>query len=220
MGVKNALDAPPESDRFAWAPHPRDTFAFFGHRKAEAELLDAYRAGRLPQAWILGGPQGIGKATLAWRMARFLAAHPDPDAPAVQNARGLDVDPDHPAARKISALSFGDLASDERARIAHQIIAADGDVAEESRAGAVLGPIGIGAIFSNVGPEGPHVGGPVGLRLDDDGHAISRFWPWQRPFVRRMSAITGEYGLHIHHGASPCASGRTKPPGSSGSGGR
>ena len=41
-------------------------------------MLDAYRAGRMPQAWILGGPQGIGKATLAWRMARFLAAHPDP----------------------------------------------------------------------------------------------------------------------------------------------
>jgi DNA polymerase-3 subunit delta' len=110
MGLKNAPDAPPESDRFAPAPHPRDTFAFFGHRKAEAELLDAYRAGRLPQAWILGGPQGVGKATLAWRMARFLAAFPDPAAPAVQQARTLHVDPDHPAARKISALSFGDLA--------------------------------------------------------------------------------------------------------------
>ncbi|WP_294537592.1 DNA polymerase III subunit delta' [uncultured Rhodoblastus sp.] len=110
MGVKYAVEAPPESDRFAPAPHPRDTFGFFGHRKAEAELLDAYRVGRLPQAWIFGGPQGIGKATLAWRMARFLAAHPDPAAPAVQNAQTLDVDPDHPAARKISALSFGDLA--------------------------------------------------------------------------------------------------------------
>jgi DNA polymerase-3 subunit delta' len=110
MGVKSSPDAPPESDRFAPAPHPRDTFALFGHRKAEAELLDAYRAGRLPQAWILGGPQGIGKATLAWRMARFLAANPDPAAPAVQRAQSLHVDPGHPVARKFSALSFGDLA--------------------------------------------------------------------------------------------------------------
>ena len=64
----------------------------------------------MPQAWIIGGPQGIGKATLAWRMARFIAAHPDPAAPAVQQAKNLAVDPNHPAARKISALSFGDLA--------------------------------------------------------------------------------------------------------------
>ncbi len=110
MGVRKPADAPPDSDRFLPAPHPRDTFDFFGHQKAEAELLDAYRAGRLPQAWILGGPQGIGKATLAWRMARFLAAHPDPAAPAVQQAKNLAVGPNHPAARKISALSFGDLA--------------------------------------------------------------------------------------------------------------
>ncbi len=110
MGVKAADDSPPESDRFAPAPHPRDTFALFGHEQAEAEFLDAYRAGRMPQAWIIGGPPGIGKATLAWRVARFIAAHPDPAAPAVQQAKNLAVDPDHPAARKLSALSFGDLA--------------------------------------------------------------------------------------------------------------
>lgn len=110
MGVKRPAEGPPESDRFAPAPHPRDTQLLFGHEKAEAELLDAYRAGRLPQAWIIGGPQGVGKATLAWRMARFLAAHPDFAAPEVQQAKTLAVDPESPAARKISAMSFGDLA--------------------------------------------------------------------------------------------------------------
>src|SRR6266568_3015535 len=109
MGLKRPVDAPPESDRFAPAPHPRDTLAFYGHAAAEAELLQAYRSGRLAQAWIIGGPQGIGKATLAWRMARFLAAHPDPTALAVQNAVSLDVAGDSSAARKISALSYGDL---------------------------------------------------------------------------------------------------------------
>jgi len=103
-------EAPPESDRFEPAPHPRDTHVLFGHRKAEADFLDAFRANRLPQALILGGPAGIGKATLAWRMARFLAAHPDPDAPEVLGAKNLSVDPAHPAARKISALAYGDLA--------------------------------------------------------------------------------------------------------------
>lgn len=109
MAVKRPVEAPPESDRFLPAQHPRDTFEFFGHAAAEAELLQAFRAGRLPQAWIIGGPQGIGKATLAWRMARFLAAHPDPASREVQAATSLDVDPDNSAARKISALSFGDL---------------------------------------------------------------------------------------------------------------
>ena len=103
-------EAPPESDRFEPAPHPRDTYALFGHREAEAELLEAFRAGRLPQAFIFGGPQGIGKATLAWRLARFLAAHPDPGAPEVSRADTLGVDPDHPAARKLASLAFGDLA--------------------------------------------------------------------------------------------------------------
>lgn len=110
MAVRAAAEAPPESDRFAPAPHPRDTSVLFGHEAAERDFLDAYRVGRLPHAWILGGPQGIGKATLAWRMARFLAAHPDPASPAVQQAQSLAVDPNHTAARKFSALSFGDLA--------------------------------------------------------------------------------------------------------------
>lgn len=103
-------EAPPESDRFEPAPHPRDTNALFGHRKAEAELLQAYQANRLPQAFILGGPLGIGKATLAWRLARFLAAYPDPAAPEVLRAHDLGVDPADPVAHKISSLAFGDLA--------------------------------------------------------------------------------------------------------------
>jgi DNA polymerase III subunit delta' len=110
MGVTDREDLPPESDRFEPAPHPRDTTVLFGHDKAERELLDAFRNGRMPQAWIISGPQGIGKATLAWRMARFVAAHPDPRLPAAQRAENLAVDPRNPAVRRISAMSFGDLA--------------------------------------------------------------------------------------------------------------
>ncbi len=57
----------------------------FGHGEAERALLDAYRGGRIPHAWLIGGPRGIGKATLAYRMARFVLAHPDPTAAAVRN---------------------------------------------------------------------------------------------------------------------------------------
>lgn len=100
---------PPESDRFDGAPHPRETLALFGHAAAERELLDAYRRNRLAQAWIVGGPEGIGKATLAWRFARFLLAHPDPAAPEVQAAASLAVPQEHPAARRVATLALADI---------------------------------------------------------------------------------------------------------------
>ena len=58
--------------------HPRETADLFGHREAETALLNAYRSGRIPHAWLIGGPQGIGKATLAYRMARFVLANSRP----------------------------------------------------------------------------------------------------------------------------------------------
>ncbi|HUZ66555.1 MAG TPA: DNA polymerase III subunit delta' [Beijerinckiaceae bacterium] len=110
MARKPSLEASPESDRFEEAPHPRDARALFGHAEAERQLLDAYRSGRLPQAWIIGGREGVGKATLAWRFARFLFVHPDPRASLVQAAGDLSVPFDHPAVRRVSSLSHGDLA--------------------------------------------------------------------------------------------------------------
>lgn len=100
----------PESDRLEDAPHPRETTALFGQGRAEATLLDAYRSGRLPHAWILGGPEGIGKATLAWRFARFVLAHPDPSARAVNAATDLFVDPADPVAHRVAQRSHGDVA--------------------------------------------------------------------------------------------------------------
>jgi len=96
------------------APHPRQTSALFGHAAAEAALLDAYRAGRMAHAWLIGGAPGIGKATLAYRMARFVLAHPDPAAPAVGQAATLAVDPQHLVARRIAAQAQGDLLVLER----------------------------------------------------------------------------------------------------------
>ena len=68
----------------------------------------------MPHAWLIGGPPGIGKATLAYRFARFVLAHPDPTAPEVQEARSLALDPEHPVARRIAAQAQGDLLVLER----------------------------------------------------------------------------------------------------------
>jgi DNA polymerase III subunit delta' len=95
-------------------PHPRETTAWFGHAEAERILLDAFRSGRTPHGWLIGGPPGVGKATLAYRMARFVLANPDPAAPAVQAARSLAVAPDHPAARRVAVQSHPDLLVLER----------------------------------------------------------------------------------------------------------
>jgi DNA polymerase III subunit delta' len=91
------------------ATHPRATTVLVGHPDAEQALLAAYRGGRLPHAWLISGPAGIGKATLAYRMARFVLAHPDASSPDVQSAQSLAVDAKHPVARRIAAQAQGDL---------------------------------------------------------------------------------------------------------------
>jgi DNA polymerase III subunit delta' len=96
------------------ASHPRETAAWFGHRDAEMALLDAYRSGRIPHAWLIGGAQGIGKATLAYRMAKFVLAHRNPQASAVQRAETLHVEANDPVARHVAAGAHGGLLTLER----------------------------------------------------------------------------------------------------------
>jgi len=103
-----------EDDAIGEAPHPRATTVLFGQGQAEAALLAAYRSGRVPHAFLIAGPQGIGKATLAYRMARFVLAHPDPTAREVTAATSLFVEAKHPVARRIAAQAQPDLLVIER----------------------------------------------------------------------------------------------------------
>ena len=106
--------SPAKADSESAAPHPRETSVLFGHREAEAALLTAYKSGRIPHAWLVGGAQGIGKATLAYRMARFVLTHRDPLSPAVQHAATLAIDPNGTAARHIAQDAHGSLLALER----------------------------------------------------------------------------------------------------------
>ncbi|WP_163846458.1 DNA polymerase III subunit delta' [Pseudooceanicola aestuarii] len=103
-------DTRPEPDRVDNAPHPRETPVIHGQDAAQAEFLDAFASGRLHHGWMLTGPRGTGKATLAWAIARFLLSTPDPDQdgglfgdappPAPDS---LHIPADHPVARRMTA---------------------------------------------------------------------------------------------------------------------
>ena len=83
-------------------PDPRANPLLLGHAAAEATLLDALRTHRLHHAWLITGPDGVGKATLAFRFARRLLA----GVPAIDS---LALDPAHPVFRRVAAGSHADL---------------------------------------------------------------------------------------------------------------
>ena len=97
--------APLEADRVGDLPHPRETAALYGQEAAEAAFLGAWASGRLHHAWLIHGPRGVGKATLAYRIARARLLAPEEGGlfgPAEPPAT-LDTDPDDPLARRIAA---------------------------------------------------------------------------------------------------------------------
>ena len=92
----------PEADRLGDYPHPRHTHRLHGHGKVEADLAQAFSSGHMHHAWLLRGTEGIGKATLAYRLAKHVLAHP------MERDRlggSLDVAGDTTAARQVDALS-------------------------------------------------------------------------------------------------------------------
>ena len=80
-------------------PSPRSNPFLLGQEAAESVLEDALASGRLHHAWLLTGPEGIGKATLAYRFARALFA----------GAARLELDPARPVFRRVSKGSHADL---------------------------------------------------------------------------------------------------------------
>ncbi|WP_299733051.1 DNA polymerase III subunit delta' [uncultured Tateyamaria sp.] len=99
-------DETPDPTRVEGAPHPRDTARLIGQDAAQSAFVDAFNTGRLHHAWLITGPRGVGKATLAWRIARFLLATPDPDPDdmfGTPEPRSLEIPADHPVAHRIAA---------------------------------------------------------------------------------------------------------------------
>jgi DNA polymerase-3 subunit delta' len=106
------IETLPEIDRLEGFPHPRDTRELFGHTGAERELAASFAADRMHHAWMLTGPTGIGKATLAYRCARFALAPPKLREAA---GDGLAIPPESITAGQVRALSHPGLAVIRRA---------------------------------------------------------------------------------------------------------
>ena len=123
-------------------PEPRNNTLLLGQEAAETTVMKALAGGRMTHAWMLTGPRGIGKATLAFRMARLILSGaleaggasegqggaglfgdaipaPSPQeraslAPSPQERASLAMDPDHPVFHRIAAGSHADLRVIER----------------------------------------------------------------------------------------------------------
>lgn len=94
---------------YSWPP-PWRSERLLGHEAAEKTMLTAHESGRLHHAWLMAGPRGIGKATLAWRFARFLLCGQQQGGLFGGGAaEGLDVAADAPGRSLVDARSHPDL---------------------------------------------------------------------------------------------------------------
>lgn len=104
-----------EEDPFA----PRRNLDLMGQEAAERTVLDAWNAGRMPHAWLITGPRGVGKATLAYRIARFALSGGGQgegaeaglfgDALPPVTPQTLAIAPDHPVVARIASGGHADL---------------------------------------------------------------------------------------------------------------
>jgi DNA polymerase-3 subunit delta' len=112
-----AVEAAPAENLFT---HPRGMNFSFGHDAVEKQLLTLYNENRMPHALVFAGPRGIGKATFAFRLAKFLfknglkdnsQASMFGDAP---DATSFEVNPEDPSARRVTSGGHPDLLTVER----------------------------------------------------------------------------------------------------------
>jgi DNA polymerase III subunit delta' len=93
---------------YDWPP-PWRSQQLVGHDEAQKTLLAAQQGGRLHHAWLLTGPRGIGKATLAWRFARFLLCGQHQSGLFGAGPADLEVPLDAPGRGLVDARSHPDL---------------------------------------------------------------------------------------------------------------
>ena len=112
-------------------PAPRENPDLVGHAWAEQRFLSSWRSGRLPHAWLICGPPGIGKATFAFRAARFVLAGGEGGEGGglfdAAPADSLALPPGAPVFRRVASGGHADLMTLERT------FASDEDEKEDPR---------------------------------------------------------------------------------------
>ncbi|MEE9140345.1 MAG: DNA polymerase III subunit delta' [Alphaproteobacteria bacterium] len=112
-------------------PEPRENPDLIGHDGAERALLEAHRSGRLAHAWLIAGPEGIGKATLAFRFARFVLAGGGEPGLFGSAADDLRVDPESTLFKRVASGGHADLVTVARSidpnsgKLRSEIVVAD-----------------------------------------------------------------------------------------------
>jgi DNA polymerase-3 subunit delta' len=133
MTLRAIVDEPDDGAQGTPWPHtyprPRNNADLIGHDRAEAALRNAWESGRMAHGWLITGPPGVGKATLAYRLARFVlsrsaAVRPraaggglfgaDAVAPPETGGEGLAVPLDDAAARRAAQGAHADMMTVER----------------------------------------------------------------------------------------------------------
>ncbi|MGM0560298.1 MAG: DNA polymerase III subunit delta' [Pseudomonadota bacterium] len=127
--------------------HPRNNNSLLGQETAETNFRKAMDSGKLPHAWLISGPRGVGKATLAYRVVRHLFMEDSPaDAglfggfaePTAQSSSGLDIPVDSSVFKQVASGSFPDLRVLERSPDKDGRIKRDIPVDEVRQLGAFL----------------------------------------------------------------------------------
>jgi DNA polymerase-3 subunit delta' len=95
----------PEVDRQDGTNHPRHTKILYGHKTPQSDFLDAFNTDRLHHAWMISGPKGIGKATLGYKISKFILSQ-NQTSELINNElqNTLDIPLDHPVSKRIDAL--------------------------------------------------------------------------------------------------------------------
>jgi len=94
------------ADKIDGIPHPAETLELVGHEETVQQILLQYASGRMHHALLLTGPRGIGKATMAMRIASHVFRYPQ----AANAPSSLDVAQENdPVDGKISARSHPNL---------------------------------------------------------------------------------------------------------------
>lgn len=137
--IDDVSDVAPAAQEYS---HPSDktpitNARLFGQDNVERLLVDLINKNKLPHALIFVGPRGVGKATMAYRLARTLLARctmaPDTGPGLFGNLppdeiklADLNVDESHPVSRQVAAGAHPDL------------LVLGGDHSEESKSGKIL----------------------------------------------------------------------------------